>query len=88
MSGLGVSLRGLGLCSFDGGGGGGEPSGPWLLIFGSRLYVSLELGCWGGSSLAFSDMWAWYVGVLDTEAGLCYGGLLTSIGNPIELSQL
>ena len=41
-----------------------------------------------GSSLAFSDMWAWSVGVLDTEVGLCYGGLLTSTGNPIRLSRL
>ena len=38
-----------------------------------------------GSSLAFSDMWAWSVGVLDTKVGLCYGGLLTSTENRIRL---
>ena len=46
MRGLAMGwLRGWGLCSFD----GGVLSGPWHLIFGSRLYLSgsRELGCQG-----------------------------------------
>ena len=51
--------------------------------------ICRDLGNWGVRvQLGFPDMWAWSVGVLDTEARLYYGGLLTSIGNPIRLSRL
>ena len=58
----------------------------WHLIFRSWLYLS---GSWElGSSLAFSDMWVWSVGVLDTKARLYYHGLMTSMGNMIRFSRL
>ena len=78
-------LHGRGLCSF----GGGVLSGPWHLIFGSRLYLSgsWELGCRGLDWLSLTCGHG-LLGVLDTVAGLCYGDLLNSIGNPIRLSLL
>ena len=78
-------LRGRRLCSFGGG------SAVWTLAPHFRVSaVSVGISGIGvsGSSLAFSDMWALFISMLDTEAGLCYGGLLTSIGNPIRLSRL
>ena len=79
-----VWLHGQGLHSFGGG------SAVWTLaphFWGSAAVSVAILGIGvSGSCLAFSDMWAWSVGVLDTEAGLCYGGLLTSVRNAIRLS--
>ena len=88
-----VGLRAwLGDCvHLTGGGGGGRWSAVWTLASHFRVSaVSVAISGIGvsRSSLAFSDMWAWSVGVLDTEAGLCYSGLLTSIGNPIRFSRL
>ena len=40
------------------------------------------------SRLALSDIENGLLGVLDAVAGLCYGGLPTSIGIPIRLSRL
>ena len=56
-----------------GGGGGGEGSAVWTLAPHFRVSaVSVGISGIGvsGSSLAFSDIWAWFVGVLDSEAGL------------------
>ena len=92
MSGLALKERGggggghgHGLCSFGGG------SAVWSLVAHFRFpAVSVRISGIGvsGSSLTFSDMWPWSVGVFDTEAGLCYSSFLTSIGNPIRLFRL
>ena len=68
---------------------GGLLSGPWDLIFGSPRYLSgsWELECRGLGWLSLTCGHG-LLGVLDTAAGLCNDGLLTSTGNPIGLSRL
>ena len=69
----------------------GEGSAAWTLVphFRVSAVFVLTWGIWyQGLVCAFSVMWAWSIGLLDTKAGLCYGGLLTFIGNPIRPFRL